>query len=88
MFVGVSRHSLTQNCLVIAVSKKIEYNYPVYKTKLLAFIVFIQETLDPSAIIRTPLMTKLIGEGENSCKMCQKECNLVLHLVTSVNSSK
>jgi len=45
MFVGVSGYSLTENYLVIAVSKKkIEYNYSVCKTKLLAFILFIQET--------------------------------------------
>lgn len=44
MFVGVSGYSLTQNYLVIAVSKKIEYNYSVCKTKLLAFTLFIQET--------------------------------------------
>jgi hypothetical protein len=40
-FVGVSGYSVTQNYLVIAVCKKIEYNFSVYKTKLLAFILFI-----------------------------------------------
>lgn len=44
MFIGVSGHSVTQNYLVIAVYKKIKYNYPLYKTKLLAFILLIQET--------------------------------------------
>jgi hypothetical protein len=44
MFVGVSGYSLTQNYLVIAVSKRVEYNCPVYKTKLVAFVLFIQET--------------------------------------------
>jgi len=44
MFVGVSGYSLIQNYLVIVVFKKIKYNYPVYKTKLVAFILFIQET--------------------------------------------
>jgi hypothetical protein len=45
VFVGVSGCRRTQKYLVIAVSKKkIEYSYPLYKTKLLAFISFIQET--------------------------------------------